>query len=141
MSDTHIITDIATSAKMAGVRREHTKPELALRKALFKRGFRYRLHPRKLPGRPDIAFPKYRTALFVHGCYWHRHEGCRFATTPKRNRHYWTKKFNENVRRDQRKIEQLESLGWKTMVAWECEIKNNLDYVVHMVISDLLRDI
>lgn len=107
---------------MARIRSRDTAPEVALRKALHAKGFRYRLNDRKLPGRPDIVFPRYRTVVFVHGCFWHRHPGCNIATTPKSNTDFWTAKFDRNVDRDRRAIAELEALGWRVAVAWECEL-------------------
>lgn len=106
---------------MSGIRGRHTRPELAVRKALYAAGHRYRLHPKSLPGRPDIAVGKSRCAIFVHGCFWHRHPGCRFAYTPKSNVRFWLKKFDENVRRDKRANTALRKAGWKVLVIWECQ--------------------
>lgn len=107
---------------MRNVRGKNTKPELALRRALHARGFRYRLNARRLPGSPDIVFPKWKTALFVHGCYWHRHPGCRKATTPSSNVEFWEEKFRQNVKRDARNIHDLQEAGWRVGVVWECAI-------------------
>lgn len=107
---------------MRKVRGKDTKPELRLRKALHAAGIRFRLHEKRLPGRPDIVLPGRRLAIFVHGCFWHRHEGCRRTTTPKSNTAYWTKKFVENVERDKRKARQLRQAGWDVRIVWECEI-------------------
>lgn len=106
---------------MRRVRRRDTKPEMLLRRALWARGLRYRLHASDLPGTPDLVFRGARVAVFVHGCFWHRHEGCRRATTPKSNREYWLPKFERNVERDRRKEEALRRLGWRIAVVWECE--------------------
>lgn len=106
---------------MSGIRSKNTKPEITVRKFLHKKGLRFRLYA-KLPGRPDLTFPKYNTVLFVHGCFWHRHEGCRFSTTPKNNADFWLKKFAANVERDARINSQLEELGWRVLVVWECQL-------------------
>lgn len=109
---------------MRAVRREDTKPELLVRKSLHALGLRFRLHRKDLPGSPDIVLPKHRTVIFVHGCFWHRHPGCRLASTPKTRQYYWLPKFDANVERDARKILQLEALGWHVLVVWECETKD-----------------
>ncbi|WP_260833897.1 very short patch repair endonuclease [Sphingopyxis sp. P1IMeth2] len=110
------------SERMSRIRSTNTKPEVALRKALHRLGFRFRLHARGLPGKPDIVLPKYHTAIFVHGCFWHRHEGCKVATTPKSNTQFWVEKFDRNIRRDAAAIEQLEAAGWRVLIAWECDL-------------------
>lgn len=109
---------------MRAVRREDTEPELRVRKILHALGLRFRLHRKDLPGSPDIVLPKHRTAIFVHGCFWHRHPDCLLASTPKTRQSYWVKKFEANVERDARKILQLEALGWHVVVVWECETKD-----------------
>ena len=96
---------------------------MRVRKALHALGFRYRLHVRKLPGSPDIVLPKYHLAIFVHGCFWHRHSGCRFATTLAQNRNSWLHKFNQNIVRDNRQIQCLIDKGWRVLVIWECGLK------------------
>jgi len=110
------------SALMRRVRGKDTKPETRLRKALYAAGVRFRLHDRRLPGRPDLVLPARRLAIFVHGCFWHRHEACPRTTTPKANNAYWTQKFAENIERDARKTTELRQAGWNVMVVWECEI-------------------
>lgn len=121
------MTDIVSRSKrsqmMSGIRGSNTRPEIKVRSALHNAGFRFRLSSgTKLPGRPDVVLPRYRAAVFVHGCFWHRHPGCRFAYTPKTNRHFWLGKFRENVARDARKATELRRDGWKTLVVWECAI-------------------
>ena len=110
------------SRLMSRIGPRNTKPELALRSLLHRAGFRFRLHAKDLPGKPDIVLPKYRTVIFVHGCFWHRHRGCRFATTPSSNKAFWSKKFSENVDRDKRKARALRRLGWIVLIVWECEV-------------------
>jgi DNA mismatch endonuclease, patch repair protein len=105
---------------MARVRQAHTAPELRLRRLLHAAGLRYRLHPRSLPGRPDLVFPKYGAVVFVHGCFWHRHEGCAHATTPASRREYWLPKFAENRRRDERQARALQEAGWRVALVWTC---------------------
>lgn len=113
------------SAAMSKVRSADTKPEWILRCGLHRLGFRFRLHNRRLPGRPDLVFPKYRAVVFVHGCYWHRHSGCKDASTPKTNVAFWTGKFAENIERDRKTEERLVAGGWQVMVVWECELINH----------------
>lgn len=118
---------------MSSIRGKDTRPELALRSALFAAGFRYRLHQRDLPGSPDLVFPKYRVALFVHGCFWHRHEGCRYATSPKMNSDFWRLKFERNVSRDARNVTLLSKQGWRVAIVWECALKHSVDEVAQTV--------
>ncbi|WP_412462281.1 very short patch repair endonuclease [Pseudomonas sp. SC11] len=109
---------------MRAVRRAHTKPELLVRKAMHALGLRFRLHSKSLPGSPDIVLAKHHTVVFVHGCFWHRHPGCKYATTPKTRQEFWIPKFEGNVARDARKEAQLHELGWRVLVVWECETKD-----------------
>ena len=122
------MADIFDPAKrseiMSRIRGRDTKPELLVRRIAHGLGFRFRLHRRDLPGCPDIVFPKYRAVIQVHGCFWHRHPDCRFASNPKTRVEYWTKKFEGNVQRDRRNERALTDLGWRTMVIWECETKD-----------------
>ncbi len=111
---------------MAAIHGRDTKPEMAVRRLLFSLGYRFRLQRRDLPGRPDIVLPKYRTAIFVNGCFWHRHEGCRFASMPATRREWWQAKFDSNVARDRRNYAALRELGWAVLVIWECEVKELL---------------
>lgn len=111
------------SRNMSAIRSRDTKPELYLRKLLFAEGLRYRKNVQKLPGCPDMYFARYRTAVFVHGCFWHRHSGCKYAYTPKSRVEFWQKKFDDNVRRDQLVQNTLESQGIRYIVVWECTIK------------------
>ena len=116
------VVDAATRSRMmAGIRGKDTKPELIVRRFLHRAGLRFRLHA-KLPGKPDLVLPKHRAAVFVHGCFWHRHEGCRYATTPANNAAAWQEKFAANVRRDAKMRQQLEELGWRVLVIWSCEL-------------------
>lgn len=118
---------------MSSIRGKNTRPELALRSSLFAAGFRYRLHRRGLPGSPDLVFPKYRAALFVHGCFWHRHEGCSYTTSPKTNRDFWRLKFEGNVSRDARNVALLGEQGWRVAIVWECALKRSVDDVAQAV--------
>ena len=118
------VVDKATRSRMmAGIRAKNTKPEVALRSALHRLGFRFRIHDRKLPGRPDIVFPRYRAAVQVHGCFWHRHEGCRFTTNPSSNAEFWQAKFQANATRDRAAELKLQENGWRIGVVWECAIR------------------
>ena len=116
-----------TSRVMSANKAKNTKPELKLRKSLWHRGYRgYRLHPQKVPGRPDIVFRKNNLAIFVNGCYWHRCKMCN-PSFPKSNQEFWKEKFRKNKERDTRKILELEAEEWRTITVWECEIKNDLN--------------
>ena len=119
-----VVDKITRSRMMAGIKGKDTKPELALRSALHRQGLRFRLHAKKLPGRPDMIFPKYRAAVQVHGCFWHRHTNCAFCTTPSSNTRFWKTKFDETVERDALKLETLRNLGWRVAVVWECSVKD-----------------
>jgi len=114
----------AIAERMRLVRRADTAPETIVRKLLHRLGFRFRLHRRDLPGTPDIALPRWKTVIFVHGCFWHRHAHCVKATTPKTNRRFWLDKFAANQRRDRRVAGQLRRLGWNVVTVWECETAN-----------------
>jgi len=109
---------------MSKVRQEGTKPEILIRRFLFSHGFRYRKNDKRYPGKPDIVLPKYRTMIFVHGCFWHGHENCKAATLPKTNTDFWKKKISENIARDQKNIEALREEGWNVITIWQCEIEN-----------------
>lgn len=122
MSD--IFSKEKRSLLMSKVRDKNTSPELIVRKWLHKEGYRFRLYRKDLPGKPDIVLPKYKTAIFVHGCFWHRHIGCKKASIPATNVGIWLKKFGENIERDKRKQQELEELGWQVIILWQCEIEN-----------------
>ena len=107
---------------MSRVSQKHTEPEILVRKFLFSKGFRYRLNSKNLPGSPDIILPKYKTAIFVHGCFWHGHKNCRLAKRPSSNKKYWYFKIDENIKRDKRKVKQLKKLCWKVLTIWQCQI-------------------
>jgi DNA mismatch endonuclease (patch repair protein) len=112
------------SALMGRIRSSDTKPETQIRKLAHAMGLRFRLHRRDLPGSPDLVFPKYRLAVFIHGCFWHRHPNCARTTTPKSRVEFWENKFAENVARDQRNTKDLETSGWHVLVVWECELRD-----------------
>ena len=123
------------SRNMAAIRGKDTIPELKVRSLLHHLGYRFRLHRRDLPGTPDVVMPKHKTVIFVHGCFWHRHPGCRYATTPKNRPEFWALKFKVNSERDQRQQEQLKVLGWRVEIVWECELRDMV------TLTDRLRKI
>ncbi len=120
----------ARSENMSRIRNADTAPEMAVRRLVHSMGYRYRLHRRDLPGCPDLVFPTKRRAIFVHGCFWHRHQGCKYAYTPKSRVDFWISKLEGNRARDNKNLAELERLGWEVLTVWECEI----------VEPDLLRD-
>jgi DNA mismatch endonuclease, patch repair protein len=120
MSD---VVDTATRSRMmSGIRGKDTQPELVVRRYLHAAGLRFRLHDRKLPGRPDLVLPRYRAVVFVHGCFWHQHPGCRLAVMPKQNRAFWKEKLGANQERDRRRVADLEAAQWRVFTIWECEL-------------------
>ena len=125
------------SRNMSHIRSTNTSIEVKVRKHLFSNGFRYRKNVTSLPGKPDIVLPKYKTVVFVHGCFWHRHEGCKYATTPSSNSEYWQTKFSRNIENDKKHVQELNNLGWKVITIWECEIKKSFDETMDRVISEL----
>ncbi len=121
-----IVSKKIRSRMMSRIRSRDTKPELLLRKYLHANGFRYSLRKRRdLPCQPDLILPKYRAAIFVHGCFWHRHKGCSYATTPKTNVEFWEHKFGKNVERDSICEKELTKMGWRVITVWECELKES----------------
>ncbi len=112
------------SAIMAAVHAKDTGPELALRRLVHGMGHRYRLHAKELPGRPDLVFRPLKKVIFVHGCFWHRHDACRYATTPKSRTVFWHAKFAANVARDRRNVRDLKKAGWRVLTIWQCQLKN-----------------
>jgi DNA mismatch endonuclease (patch repair protein) len=119
-----IVDKLTRSRMMAGIRGKDTKPELALRRSLHALGFRYRLHAKGFPGRPDLVLAKHRAAIFVHGCFWHRHPGCRFAATPATRPDFWAAKFAANMERDEAVRSALLSAGWRVGTVWECALRS-----------------
>ncbi|WP_288591864.1 very short patch repair endonuclease [uncultured Victivallis sp.] len=120
------LTKEERSRLMSKVHGKNTLPELAVRSFLHQAGFRFRLHGKHLPGHPDIVLSKYKTVIFVHGCFWHRHDGCKRTTTPQKNSEFWENKFKQNKLRDKNTNEQLQNIGWDVIVIWECEVKNRI---------------
>lgn len=118
------LTPEKRSWNMGRIRSKDTKPEKTVRSLLHKLGYRFRIHRKDLPGKPDIVMPKFKTVIFVHGCFWHRHKGCKYAYNPKSKQEFWKKKFQDNIKRDKKKRDELERLGWKILIIWECELKD-----------------
>lgn len=125
------------SWNMSRIKGKDTKIEVEVRKYLFSKGYRFRKNDKRYPGKPDIVLPKYHVAIFVHGCFWHRHEGCKDATTPKTRTEFWLEKFDKNVKNDQIKQEKLRELGWKVIVIWECELKRSFQETMDKVEKEL----
>ena len=119
-----IISKEKRSWNMSRIRGKDTKPEIRVRSMLHRMGYRFRLHRKDLPGEPDIVLPKYKTVIFVHGCFWHRHKGCKYAYTPKSRVKFWKDKFAETVKRDKQHLKQLKENGWEVFIVWECETKD-----------------
>ena len=135
MADT--ISREKRSWNMSHIGGKDTKIEVSVRRYLFEQGFRYRKNVKDLPGKPDIVLPRYKTVIFVHGCYWHRHQGCKNCSTPSTNGDFWLKKFQTNVDNYRKHKEQLESDGWNVLVLWECEIEQNFEELMQEVVSFL----
>ncbi len=114
----------ARSKNMSRIPSKNTKPEESVRKYLFSQGFRYRKNVSSLPGKPDIVLPKYKTVVFVNGCFWHGHKGCKWFVPPKTNTEFWSAKFQYNIERDKKNYTKLEEMGWKVLIVWECEIRH-----------------
>lgn len=126
------------SYNMSRIGNKNTKPEMIVRKFLFSKGLRFRLHDKKLPGNPDIILPRYRTLIFVNGCFWHAHKGCKYFVIPRTRTQWWTEKIMTNIERDRLNHRELRDSGWRVIVIWECELKK--DKVEH-TLSKLLEDI
>ena len=134
------LTTERRSWNMSRIRGANTKPELTLRSLLHRAGYRFRLHDRTLPGKPDIVLKKHRTVVFVHGCFWHRHSGCKNCTMPSTRAEFWADKFAATVERDRRKESELRDLGWHVITVWECELSRHPDAVVSEIVAQLERD-
>lgn len=126
---------------MSRIAGKDTKPEEMVRKYLFSKGFRYRKNVRKLPGTPDLVLPKYRTVIFVNGCFWHGHEGCKYFVWPKSNAGFWRKKIEANISRDRQKEAQLRGMGWNVMIVWECELRASKRQATLEGLEEQLRQI
>lgn len=127
------------SRMMSGIQGKNTRPEMLLRRSLHRLGFRYRLYSRALPGKPDIVFPKYRAVVFVHGCFWHRHPGCRYTTNPATRPEFWQEKFRGTIERDRRAVERLTKQGWRVAVVWECALRRHREAEVADLVADWLK--
>lgn len=134
------LTPEKRSWNMSRIKGKDTKIEVEVRKYLFSKGYRFRKNDKRYPGKPDIVLPKYHVAIFVHGCFWHRHEGCKDATTPKTRTEFWLEKFDKNVKNDQIKQEKNRELGWKVIVIWECELKRSFQETMDKVEKELTRN-
>lgn len=135
MADVH--SPEKRSYNMSRIHAKGTKPEETVRKYLFSKGFRYRKNDPRLPGKPDIVLPKYKTVIFVNGCFWHRHEGCKYFVWPKNNAEFWRKKIMSNVERDNRNYSELKEKGWSIVVIWECELKDRRSETLSSVVESL----
>ena len=124
MADVH--DPLTRSYNMSQIRNKNTTPEMIVRKYLFSRGLRYRINDIKLPGKPDIVFPKYKTVVFINGCFWHKHDNCKYFKWPKTNEVFWKEKLTRNANRDNAIYEQLKQLEWNVIVVWECELKPDM---------------
>lgn len=130
------------SYNMSQIRSTDSKPEVLVRKYLFSKGLRYRKNVKSLPGKPDIVLPKYKTVVFVNGCFWHGHHGCKYFVMPKTNTDYWSSKIYRNIERDQENYSKLEVLGWNVITVWECQLKkaireNTLEYLYYNIIRNI----
>ncbi|MGN8969725.1 very short patch repair endonuclease [Intestinimonas sp. HCP28S3_D6] len=134
------LTPEKRSWNMGRIKGKDTSIEMKVRQYLFAQGFRFRKNDKRYPGTPDVVLPKYRTVIFVHGCFWHRHEGCKGATTPKTRTEFWQNKFDTNARNDQKNKQLLEEAGWKVIVIWECEIKKSFEEIMEAVIKQIKTD-
>jgi DNA mismatch endonuclease (patch repair protein) len=121
MADVH--SKEMRSYNMSRIKSKNTNPEILVRKFLYARGMRYKLHDKRLPGSPDMVFPKYKTVVFIHGCFWHGHDNCRYYTVPKTRTEWWLNKINKNIERDHRNTELLKKKGWAVVTVWECDLK------------------
>jgi DNA mismatch endonuclease, patch repair protein len=136
MADVH--SPATRSYNMSRIKGKNTKPEMIVRRYLFANGFRYRLHVKELPGKPDLVLKRYRTVIFVHGCFWHGHEGCPYFVIPKTRTEWWTGKLNKNRENDEKARNQLIAQGWKVVLIWECELKRfNMNHTLNTLIQNL----
>lgn len=132
-----IVSAKKRSEMMSGIKGRDTRPEMLVRSFLHAKGFRFRLHRRDLPGSPDLVLPKYNACIFVHGCFWHRHQGCRYATTPATRADFWARKFEGNVTRDHRNVQSLLDAGWRVLIVWECGLRQraNLEDISNWLVD------
>ena len=138
MTDVH--NKKTRSYNMSMIRSKDTKPEILVRKFLFGNGFRYKLHDKALPGKPDLVFPKYKTVIFIHGCFWHGHEGCKYFVVPKTRKKWWLEKINRNKQLDAENLGKLKNLGWKILTVFECKLKPvNEEKTLNQLATRLIR--
>lgn len=133
------LTSEKRSWNMSRIHGKDTSIEVKVRKCLFSHGYQYRKNDKRLPGKPDIVLPKYKTVIFIHGCFWHRHPGCKNATMPKTRVEFWQEKFDRNVENDKLHKDQLEALGWDVIIIWECEINSQFDHVISQIEKNLME--
>jgi DNA mismatch endonuclease (patch repair protein) len=138
MADVH--SKEVRSHNMSRIRSKNTKPELIVRKFLFANGFRYRLHNKSLPGKPDIVLNKYNTIIFIHGCFWHKHKNCKYAFVPASNKNYWFPKLDKNVEKDIQATKRLREMKWKVLIVWECNLKPNKQEKTLQKILNYVKD-
>lgn len=139
MADVH--SKEVRSYNMSQIKGKNTKPEMLVRKFLFANGIRYRLHDKKLPGKPDMVFPKFKKVVFIHGCFWHGHENCQYFIIPKTRTEWWLNKINTNKKKDTENTLSLRELGWKVITIWECELKPNIkDKKLKSIIREFKRN-
>lgn len=136
MADVH--NKAQRSYNMSRIKGKDTKPEMLVRKFLFANGYRYRLHDKKLPGKPDIVLPKYKTVIFIHGCFWHGHSGCKYYKVPQTNTEWWLNKINGNKVNDEKAVKALKKDGWKIITLWECDLKPaKVDQILHSLLKKI----
>lgn len=137
MADVH--DQVTRSYNMSKIKGVNTKPEMLVRKWLHANGFRYRLHRKDLPGKPDLTLSKHRVVVFVNGCFWHGHQDCRYFVLPKTRTDWWKNKIENTVKRDQRALNDLNTLGWRSLIVWECELKTDKrDVTLHSLLSEII---
>lgn len=137
MADVH--NPVTRSFNMSRIKGKDTKPEMMVRKFLHAKGFRYRLHSAQLPGKPDLCFPRFKTVVFINGCFWHGHENCKYFVLPKTNVTWWRNKIGDTVKRDYTKREELAALGWKVITIWECQLKTDVFGSTMVEIEKMLK--
>jgi DNA mismatch endonuclease (patch repair protein) len=139
MADVH--DRITRSYNMSRIKGKNTKPEMLVRKFLFANGFRYRLHDARLPGKPDLVLAKYKTVIFINGCFWHGHKGCKYFVVPKTRTEWWLNKIKGNIQNDLKKRTQLEESGWRVITVWECELKPGHSEKTLAGLPDLIKNL
>lgn len=141
MINTDVHSPEIRSYNMSRIRGKNTKPEVKVRALLHRAGFRFRIHDKRLPGKPDIVLPRYRAVIFVNGCFWHRHTGCRYCYFPKSRHDFWEKKFAETIKRDHNNHKQLQDRSWRVFIIWECELKNNPESIISNLILQFHNEV